>query len=432
MPEKKEKLVTSRNLLSKSSIAIHSSSPLKVRERKLMNALLHNSMDNLSDVQVHTITNRELKDLMGYTDDDLRALKTSVTRLRTKGVKWDILDEKTGDDFGDVAFLAGMRLKNGVWEYEIPALLKNELHFPEFYGKINMRISKALQTTNGYILYELCSKARTLLMRNGVANTELFEVEKARMMFNAHAAYYEEFRMFNQKKLKPAIEEVNRVTDFTVTLRKRTEMRVVTHISFQIRLNENFKALNKGKSKSTIVFDEEVDAYLSSIGIARASIVEYGQEFDINYVKKQIALMESQIDTVVSPSRFLDKAIRNGWEKNKSKEDLQREIKAKKIAEAVAEQQAAEMEKQSQAIDEQEQNEHDFKVIRNVVLEYVESLEPDEHEAFVSKVKQGLPNAFLRKRKGNLWNSMTVIEVASMEIDDLDERLERERQKMLN
>ena len=115
--------------------------------------------------------------------------------------------------------------------WELPRLIRERLMDPRFYTKFSLEIHSRLSTGASIALYEICSRYATNPSK--VTNKEPWEWWQPRLTGNAKRNY-PEYKYFSRETLRPAIAEVNEVSDLVITLIEHTSGRRVEQIQFKV------------------------------------------------------------------------------------------------------------------------------------------------------------------------------------------------------
>ena len=294
-----------RESVKKNVAAIHVSGKLSLLQRKLSNVLLLNAYDTLVTRATHRIDARTLCTMIGYNSNDTDTLKTALRGLAETVAEWDMLDDQGRQEWGVSALLSFAKLKEGVCEYAYLPALAEKLHDPKVFALINLNIQRKF--TGGYALalYENCFR----FIKTG--STGWWEIDIFRRLMGVDDSdYYQSYKQLNAKIIKPAVAEVNKVSDIIITPEIRKLGRTVSHIRFKITQNPQLAIMNIDDGagvRNTPVYDQ-----LRALGVedrlARQWIAQHGQD----YVAEKIAYTRGQ-EGVRNPAKYLSSVIANDY-----------------------------------------------------------------------------------------------------------------------
>jgi len=228
-----------RGAVKKHVAAIHISGKLTLLQRKLSNVLLLNAYDTLISQARHHIDARTLCLMIGYNSNDMETLKGSLRGLVETIAEWDMLDEDGQHEWGVSSLLSYARLKGGKCEYAYSPALAEKLHDPKVFALINLDIQRRFISGHALALYENCYRFL------GTGSTGWWPIGVFRRLMGVDdSSYYETFKHLNAKIIKPAVAEVNRTSNITLTPETRKQGRAVAEIRFRIRENPQLGILD--------------------------------------------------------------------------------------------------------------------------------------------------------------------------------------------
>ena len=223
--------------LRKAAPAIHIASrsgKLSFLQRKICNILLYNAYHHLPDKEVHTIRVKDLAESVGFNSNDYELLKTSLKQLRNLAIEWNLLNEEGREKWGVSSMIAEAQIENGMISYSYPPMLRKLLYNPEIFARIDLRIQRRFSSNYALSLYENCFRFK------GEGTTGIIPLDTwKRLMGVEEGGAYEVFKNLNRKIIKPAIEEINTVSDIRVSVEYIKEGKKVIGLRFGIEDQEN-------------------------------------------------------------------------------------------------------------------------------------------------------------------------------------------------
>ena len=312
--------------------------------RKIWNILLLNAYDDLTKKRIFKISFTDLSELLLYNSQNYKKIKLSLQKLQTTLIEWDIGGTSNVYgisylNFSSVQMLGKVTFKDGIITYSYDDELKEILHTPALYQKISIAQQNKLRSTYGINLWENC------LRFIKVGSTGFLPVNDWRKILGAKSKSYDAFKLFNSKVLKPAIDEVNKVTDIQVELITKKTGRKVTEIGFKVsstpKVTKNLLKEHVEQIKKSPEFKALLNYGVDELK-AKVFIKDYGCE----YIQEKIRFLKSQAN-IVNPPAFLIRAIQGDW---KTPEQIaNNEHEAKKMKQVNLEQKAEEERKEEQA-----------------------------------------------------------------------------------
>lgn len=272
-----------RESVKKNVAAIHVSGKLSLLQRKLSNVLLLNAYDTLLTRRSHVIDARTLCVMIGYNSNDTSTLKDALRALVETTAEWDMLGDDGAQEWGVSALLASARMRGGVCEYAYSPALAEKLHDPKIFALINLSIQREFSSGHALALYENCYR----FVRTG--STGWWEIPLFRQLMGVEdSAYYGVFKHLNAKIIKPAVAEVNAVSNIQLTPELRRQARVVTAIRFLIREKAQGPVVEHAADAETADADAAVRARLLALGVAERLARQWIADHGAAYVAEKL------------------------------------------------------------------------------------------------------------------------------------------------
>lgn len=227
MPQEEEniKKVTETRLILRQSNKISRSPTVPgLRQAKAYRYLLMRARDHLLQEDYHVVYQEELKHFLG--SNDWENLKESIEALRKIDVRWDLLPQKGESDellWGSSPLLADCEIrkdKNGriYFKYSFSPKMKEELSNPKFFRDFDLNIIREFQSSYSLKFYEFCYSA--INPQSNYVMTEFIPKEKFWELLGLKDGEYKNYYNFKSRVIKPAIKEVNELTDLQIELER--------------------------------------------------------------------------------------------------------------------------------------------------------------------------------------------------------------------
>lgn len=279
-PKKKENpLVVPSNEIRKHIAAVHIGGNLSFLERKLINILLLNAFDGLMKGQgMHRIPLPFLLTMIGWSDShNVTQLKEALSNLVSTKIVFDLLydpvkneSDKKRTRWATTAWLAGAEIFEGVCEYQYSAVLQKALASREMFAIFNVGSQTDFNSMYGLTLYENCARFKgtgstgwisIALWRDLLGVTRYDPVSNERL-----PTVYSEFKHFNSQILKPAIDEVNTLSNIKIECETKRQGRKVEFMRFLVTEDPQGKLL--GAESEHAARNSDVFRQMIEIGIA--------------------------------------------------------------------------------------------------------------------------------------------------------------------
>ena len=317
-----------RDEFIKASPAIQIQGNLTHLQRRAWNVLLANAYDELPNKEIHRVSVVELTEKLGFNSRDYDHLKRTLESLVEYIVEWNILGKDKKQTWGVASLLASAEIENGICTYSFAPHLRYKLYNPRIYTKLNLRLQNRFTSRYALILWELCFDYFDTARDQG--ETPFIPLEKFRELMGMESDEYPAFKEFNRNVIKPAIKEINELTNFFVEIEQKRESRKIAFLKFRI---SKLKQLTTAEPTEESLYPdvEELPAIalaLVQAGVARQEALKIAnQEWDAveaevvmenyrdfaEYVNEKIALAQ-QATHVKNIGGFIVQAIRDNYQ----------------------------------------------------------------------------------------------------------------------
>ena len=339
------------NEVIKASPAIQIQSKITHLQRRAWNVLLANAYDELPNTDIHRISVAELVQSLGFNSRDYDHLKETLKALVDCTVEWNILGKDKKGEWGVAALLASAKIKNGICTYGFAPHLRYQLYNPRIYTKLNLRLQNRFTSRYALILWEVCFDYFDIARNEG--ETLFIPLETFRELMGLEKEEYPLFKELNRNVIKPAIKEINELTNFCVEIEEKRIGRKIGELKFRISRLKEIPTLEPTQeaaepTQASLFVDMEdlpalavklVQAGVSQKealrianeewdGVDAAAILEDTEDFAV-YVDEKIGLARHATN-VRNAGGFIVKAIRENYQDPESQKQLQAKKKKEK------------------------------------------------------------------------------------------------------
>lgn len=309
--------------LKKHAATIHCSNTLSLLQRKITNALLFHAYKELMLKEEHEITVKQLCRLIGYQGNNHSVIKDALKALISTVIEWNLIDDKTGaENWTASSIIASVSLEGPLCYYAYSPRMKQLLHSPSMFGKIDLVIQSRFRSSYGLALYENCIRYR------GLPHTKWFDMELFKKLMGVPAAKYDVFRDFKKRVLDKAVDEVNMYSDLTIASELQKEGRKVTRIRFSLK--ERARKTRLGNHKPALKLEdgakhpEDLNARLSSaFGLSTEQIEQLLSSYDAEFIIEKMSLIESskayRENRIENLTGYFISAVKNNYQLKKPK-----------------------------------------------------------------------------------------------------------------
>jgi len=230
-PKKKE----TENEVIKASAAIQIEGKITALQRRAWNVLLAHAYDELPHQERHAIRVPDLMRDLEYNSGDQEYLKEALEALVGCKLKWNILDKDGQTEWGVAAMLAGAKISRGICVYDYGSILREKLYNPRMYARLSLVVQNRFKSKYSLALWENC--VDYLGAKRDYGETPWMDIDRFRKIMGIEDSdYYAAlFKKLKQKVITPALDEINDVSCFSVTVEYRHKGRKVTALKFKMR-----------------------------------------------------------------------------------------------------------------------------------------------------------------------------------------------------
>ena len=375
------------NEVIKASPAIQIQSKISLLQRRAWNVLLANAYNELPDKDIYTVSMVELAAKLGFNSGNRNYLKDVLRSLVDCTVEWNILGKDKEEEWIVASLLASARIKDGICTYGFAPHLRLKLHNPRIYAKLNLRLQNRFKNQYALVLWEVCFDYFDTDRDQG--ETPFIPLATFKDMIGLEPDEYPVFGFLNRDVIKPAIKEINDLTDYHVEIEQKRRGRRVAELKFRIT---KVKQLPVQESLFPDIENlPPVAVELIQAGIDRKIAIEIAdQEWDfikpqklptpgtypdfLAYIAEKIEISLHAAD-VKNRGGFIVDAIRENYQDPKVQKD--REVRAEKAKEKELEDLTAE-----------------FKVKRDNILRQAVHTQPE----LVERAAERIQSYIIRER----------------------------------
>ena len=226
-----------RDEFIKASPAIQIQSNLTHLQRRVWNVLLANAYDELPNKDIHRVSVVELEEKIGFNSGNQEYLKEMLKALVDCTVEWNVLGKDKKQVWGVAALLGSAEIENGICTYSFAAHLRLKLYNPRVYAKLNLRLQNLFTHKYALILWEICFDYFDTARDQG--ETPFIPLDTFKELMGIALDDYPTFKTLNQRVIKPAIKEINQLTNFFIEVERKRIGRRIGELKFRIsRLRE--------------------------------------------------------------------------------------------------------------------------------------------------------------------------------------------------
>ena len=317
-----------RDEFIKASPAIQIQGNITHLQRRAWNVLLANAYDELPNKEMHRVSIVELSERLGFNSRNQEHLKDMLKALTECSVEWNTLGKDQKQVWGVASLLASAVIEKGICTYAFAPHLRLKLYNPRVYAKLNLRLQNRFSDRHALILWELCFDYFDAARDRG--ETPFIPLEKFRELMGVGGDVYPAYKTLNQCVIKPAIKEINALTNFFVEVEQKRDGRRIGFLKFRISRLKELPAV--GPTQEPLFPDiEELPAVANALvqaGVARREALKVAHqeweavESDVQvevygdfetYIEEKIGLAKQAMG-VKNIGGFVIQAIRENYQ----------------------------------------------------------------------------------------------------------------------
>jgi hypothetical protein len=205
--------------------------------RKSYNVLLYEAQEQGLERDVFRAPLDRVIKGVDFDSNDHALIKKHLRAMVSTTVEWQSPTTGEGNSWNVSGLLAHARLtkeRGQVWvEWSYAINLKQELLQPTVFARLRLEVISQLRSHAGVALYEICTRYKDI----GRTARQHWRWWQPVLSGNppSERSAKQEYRIFKRDTLKPAVAEVNALTDIDVELVEHREGRFIDEIQFHIR-----------------------------------------------------------------------------------------------------------------------------------------------------------------------------------------------------
>lgn len=308
---------------------IHSDSKLSLLGAKIANALLFHAYKNLLNYDEHRIHIPHLCNMIGFNSKDHRIIKDALISLMSTVLEWNLIEKNESSNkkiWAASSMLSAATIEGAFCTYSYSKQMRKLCYHPEFYGRLNLKITAQFKSAYGLALYENCIRYQ------GIKNTPWIEMEIYRKLMGIGTGKYLTFTNLVHRVIKPAVKEVNKYANIQVTPEYRKQSGVVIAVRFLI--TKNFSELLDSKICTEKSSNQLTEKLVNDYGYLTQRATELINLYSESYILDKIKIIEStnsflngKIENLAS---YLEKALEKDYQPSKSSKINSQKLKVQR------------------------------------------------------------------------------------------------------
>lgn len=201
--------------------------PLTLNDRRIYNLLLEHAWEEIDKPVVHHVSKAALRGSHNSND----RIGESIERLMRAIVKVSVI--KDGEPAIERVQLLGGNIEleqsDGMLYFEIPRALRKIIRNSTVFARLQKEVMFALSSKYALTLYEMVQKRGNLRFKS----SERFTLEELRGVLGVPKGKLTTWSNLQLRALSPAVDEVNALSDYTVSITPYKEGRRVAGVTME-------------------------------------------------------------------------------------------------------------------------------------------------------------------------------------------------------
>ena len=314
------------DIFRKAVQAVHSKAkqPLLLVQRKIGNAWVkHALITDPDDSGWWTNSIRDLAIDIGFDSNNHQYLKEAAEALMSIVFEWDVLaPEAKRTKWKASVMFPEVELDEDVVRYQFSSQLRETLLKPEVYALIDMNIVRKFRRSSALALWEQCVRFENVGRTGELAWPLWRDVILGQ---DASHKTYEEYKYFKAKVLKPALAEINELSEHEVTVHENKVGRRVSTLIFAIKRKQ---VAPETQTPDAVELISEMTKLAVPASEAKRLLKTYAADaikHALAYTKSR--MLDRKLSPLTSPSAYFRNALKEGY----AQENKPQEVRSKPL-----------------------------------------------------------------------------------------------------
>lgn len=264
-------------------------------QRLAWNAMLKNAHNWHANnpgknTEIYEIPRTVLMEMIDYTSPNRKHLKDTLTQMQDLKVSWDLLKQDGDSLWTSTVLLPTVAFDKDKIYYSYAPVIKPMLLDTTTFARLDLRIQRSFRLDASAALYEWCNRFRN----NPSKKTNIMTWEEWRWCIYGQiepSSVLKEYKIFKKNKLKPAIEEINTISDLEITLIELKEGgRRIKNLQFEVKERHLFDPEGQDEAEK-----EEWDTKLKDIGLSAKDRTKVLATFKLDVIEAHYTYTMSRV-----------------------------------------------------------------------------------------------------------------------------------------
>ena len=296
---KQTKLDNYNQSIYKNSGIIAISNNISLLQRKLFNFLVGHAFVDIQTLEVHEISISSLKNRLWFNSSNNKYLQESLRKLITTAVDFNLLN-KDKEEWEASALLSSAVFKHWICYYSFSPVLREKLHTPNIYSKLNLNLIKLFSSKYSLCLYEIAIDYMKINC------TPFIPLDIFKKLMGVEKNKYTEFKRLKQRVIDPSIKELNSIAWFTIWIEYQEKWRKIVAIKFllhEVKLEPTVNLVNPDSQDKLLAKIQTnhllQKSLINDYGLTLRNANKIIKDYPIPYIKESLEIIRLKIITWV-------------------------------------------------------------------------------------------------------------------------------------
>lgn len=306
-----------------------------VKNAKEQKDLWEKDPNKLRDMsRTYKIGRRELMERMDYKSTNRKPFKEALIKMQGLKATWDVLGVDNENKWASCVLLPFVQVDDDFVTYAFVNQIEPMLFESAIYSKLDLVIQRMLKLDSSKKLYDWLNRYRTNPSHLSNKDTWLFWKNILQGAVDENT-YNKEYKIFKRDKLKPAIKEINEISDLIIELiEDKDGTRGVKFLQFKVKEKPRFESETEEKKASKAVkidINKEFAKLKVSAYIKKKLLATYTEPLIIANINYMLELLKTK-DDIKNQGAYLSAAC----QANYAKFDPRAEVKVEEKIDSVS------------------------------------------------------------------------------------------------
>lgn len=289
-----------------------------VKNAKEQKDLWDKDPNKLRDMsRTYKIGRRELMERMDYKSTNRKPFKEALIKMQGLKATWDVLGVDNENKWASCVLLPFVQVDDDFVTYAFVNQIEPMLFESAIYSKLDLVIQRMLKLDSSKKLYDWLNRYRTNPSHLSNKDTWLFWKNILQGAVDENT-YNKEYKIFKRDKLKPAIKEINEISDLIIELiEDKDGTRGVKFLQFKVKEKPRFESETEEKKASKAVkidINKEFAKLKVSAYIKKKLLATYSEPLIIANINYMLELLKTK-DDIKNQGAYLSAACQANYAK---------------------------------------------------------------------------------------------------------------------